>query len=125
MNHFFRPLFEAIHRMDADRFISFLTEDATFRFANMPALTGRDAIRAGVVAFFESFTSLSHRLTGTWVCGDTAIMEGEVTYARKDGSRVTLPCADFFTPSLGEVAPEQEGSETEHKGRPSSGAYLP
>jgi len=97
MNMPYDDLFRTIDRMDADGFVRFLTEDARFRFGNMPAIVGRQAIRDAVSAFFASITDLSHRVTGIYEQGNTAIVEGEVTYTRKDGSRVTLPFANFFT----------------------------
>lgn len=89
-------LFEAIDAMDADRFVGFLTPDATFRFGSAPAVAGRDAIREAVAGFFASIAGLSHTVTKVLRDGSCLVCIGEVTYVRHDGRRVPLPFADSF-----------------------------
>jgi ketosteroid isomerase-like protein len=96
-------LFRAIDAMDADRFVSFLAEDAVFRFGNGPEEKGREAIRETVAGFFGLISGLRHRLLGTWAHPDAVICRGEVTYRRKDGSEVTLPFADVLGIRGGEI----------------------
>jgi ketosteroid isomerase-like protein len=97
------PLFQAIDAMDANAFVSFLSQDAAFRFGNGPEVRGREAIREAVAGFFGTIAGLEHRLLGTWAHPDTVICRGEVTYTRKDGSDVTLPFADIFGVREGEI----------------------
>ena len=94
--HLLRQLFATIDSRDAERFVGFLTEDATFRFGSAPPVTGRDAIRGAVDDFFASIAGLSHELTTVLTSDATLICEGEVTYTRHDGSTITLPFADAF-----------------------------
>ncbi len=89
-------LFAAIDDKDADGFVSHLTEDASFRFGSAPAAVGRDAIRDGVSAFFESIAGLSHRVDRIVAQGATLITEGLVTYDRHDGRSVEIPFVDVF-----------------------------
>lgn len=89
-------VFEAIDRKDADGFVSFLTEDATFRFGSQEAVNGREAVRAAVAAFFESIEGLSHRVMDTWQGDGSLVMEGEVTYRTLDQREVTVPFVDVF-----------------------------
>ena len=91
-----RGLFAAIDAMDVDRFLAFLTTDASFRFGSSPAATGHDAIRAAVGGFFETIGSLSHAISTAFAEDQTLVCEGEVTYTRHDGSTITLPFADVF-----------------------------
>ncbi len=93
---FVAPLFRSIDAMDADRFASFLTRDAVFRFGNGPEVRGSDAIRATVAGFFGMIAGLEHRITDTWSQPGTVICRGEVTYTRKDGTKLTVPFADVF-----------------------------
>jgi ketosteroid isomerase-like protein len=93
---FVAPLFRAIDSMDPHAFVSFLAEDAVFRFGNAPELRGRDAIREAVAGFLDTISGLRHRLLGTWAHPDAVICRGEVTYTRKDGTEITLPFADLF-----------------------------
>ena len=97
-------MFAAIDAMDADAFVSFLTDDACFRFGNAPAVTGRANIRDGVGGFFGTIKALRHRLSHTWAYADAAICEGEVTYTRNDGSEVTVPFANVLHLTDGRVS---------------------
>ena len=89
-------LFASIDAMDTERFLGYLSENAQFRFGSNEVVMGREAIGQAVDAFFASIDGLEHRLMRTWVHPETTICEGEVTYTRKDGSKVTLPFVDLF-----------------------------
>lgn len=89
-------LFAAIDAKDADRFVGFLTPGGSFRFGSAPAAVGRDAVREAVAGFFESIRGLSHTLHKVIPLGNTLVAEGEVSYARHDGSTITLPFVDVF-----------------------------
>jgi len=60
MNERLKDLFVAIDRKDAEGFVSFLTEDADFRFANASVLHSRKVIREGVSSFFTSIKKIRH-----------------------------------------------------------------
>ncbi|HIH05421.1 TPA: nuclear transport factor 2 family protein [Candidatus Woesearchaeota archaeon] len=89
-------LFRAIDRMDSRAFAGFLAEDAVFRFGNMPEVKGRGAITTAVEQFFSSIRGLRHRILHAWEQGSHVIVQGEVTYTRKDGKVLTLPFANIF-----------------------------
>lgn len=91
-----QDLFAAIDARDAERFVSYLTADAIFRFGSTPQVAGRQAIREAVDAFFASIAGLSHSVSNSLAAGNTLICEGEVTYTRHNGSTITLPFADAF-----------------------------
>jgi len=92
----FDTLFASIDAMDAEGFVGFLAPDAVFRFGSAPQVEGRSAIRDAVGGFFQSIGGVHHELH-RFVAGDDSIFcEGEVTYTRLDGSKVTLPFADVF-----------------------------
>ena len=103
-NALFDRVFSAIDAMDSRGFAACLTEDARFRFGSAPAVEGREAIRDAVGQFFESIAGLSHALARSLAHGDALICEGEVTYTRHDGSRITLPFADVFELEDGLIA---------------------
>lgn len=96
-------LFAAIDRQDAAAFAAFLAEDARFTFGNLPAVTGRGAIREFVAGFFSSIRALSHSVPDAWQAGDAVMCRGEVTYIRHDGSTLTVPFANVFLMSGGAV----------------------
>ena len=89
-------LFAAIDAQDAASFVSFLTEDAVFRFGSAPPVQGREQIRAAVDAFFATIAGCRHTISNSLRSGSTLVCEGEVTYTRHDGSEITIPFADIF-----------------------------
>jgi ketosteroid isomerase-like protein len=89
-------LFASIDAMDPEAFVSFVTDDATFRYGSNPPTVGKPAIRDGVAAFFSTFKGLGHTLEGTWTHTDTVFVQGQVHYMRHDGSTVTLPFINCF-----------------------------
>lgn len=89
-------LFAAIDGQDTDTFLSFLTGDAEFRFGSSPELRGHDAIRQGVDGFFASIAGSTHKLQNVLNQGAMLVCEGQVTYRRRDDSRITLPFANVF-----------------------------
>lgn len=89
-------LFNAIDARDADRFVSFLTSDATFRFGSAAAVQGREPIAKAVGGFFADIAGLRHSVHTVIAENSTLVCEGDVTYTRHDGSQVTLPFADVF-----------------------------
>lgn len=89
-------LFASIDEMNVERFVRFLTPDATFRFGSAAPAKGEDEIREAVEGFFASISGCRHVL-GKIIAGDgTLVCEGEVTYTRHDGSEITLPFANVF-----------------------------
>lgn len=91
-----KRVFAAVDRKDAEGFAAFLTNDATFRFGNAEAVTGKAGIRDAVAGFFGSLTALSHHIERTWVAADSVACDGIVTYVRHDGLEIRLPFADVF-----------------------------
>ena len=89
-------LLASIDGKDTARFLSFLAEDAEFRFGNGPSTVGHAAIGAAVSGFFGTIARSRHELLGTWDGPDSAVAEGTVTYTRLDGSTLTLPFVDVL-----------------------------
>jgi len=89
-------LFTAIDAKDGATFVSYLTEDAVFRFGSAPPVQGRDAIKAAVEGFFTTIAACSHDISNTLRQDDTLVCEGVVTYTRHDGSEIALPFTDVL-----------------------------
>ena len=96
VRHGLDRLFVAIDTKDTDTFLSFLTDDATFRFGSAPAVSGKEVIRDAVDGFFSSIASSCHAVANVLREGAIQICEGEVTYQRLDGSRLSLPFTNVF-----------------------------
>jgi uncharacterized protein (TIGR02246 family) len=89
-------LFAAIDAKDTAAFAEFLTEDAVFRFGNGSPVRGRDAVREAVAQFFAGVQALKHTVQESWAVPGAAVMHGQVTYTRHDGSRLTVPFANVL-----------------------------
>lgn len=90
-------VFADIDAFDPDKFVAHLTPDVVFRFGNAEPVTGRAAVREAVAGFFATIDGLTHHIRNVWEVGDTAIVQIDVEYRRKDGKTVTVPNADILT----------------------------
>jgi ketosteroid isomerase-like protein len=99
-----RNLFAVTDSMDVATLASLFAEDAQVVFGNNQPLVGVDEIRTGLTAFFETIAGLHHEVVNTWNVGDDSINELKVTYDRKDGQQVTIPCVSIFhTDATGKI----------------------
>jgi hypothetical protein len=89
-------LFKTIDEMNADKFVTYLTDDAQFRFGNSPVVKGKLAIRDAVDGFYKSIKSLFHNCENLWINGDHIIYQGKVTYTRLDGNIVPVQFTNIF-----------------------------
>jgi len=91
-----RDILAAVDAKDTDKFLTFLSDDASFRFANAEAIDGKKGIGDMLKGFFESITGLSHALEEHWKTDNAVISRGQVTYTRLNGSTLTVPFANIF-----------------------------
>ena len=89
-------LFGRGEAFDSAGFISFFTDTPMYQFGNSEPCLTKPAIFDSVAAFFSAVSALYHDIRNIWEDGDTVFVEMDVIYWRKDGSSVTLPCADIF-----------------------------
>lgn len=89
-------LFKSIDSKRTDAFLSFLNEDALFRYGSNAEVIGRAAIGAAVDQFFATIQSSAHRLHRLWQQPDSAVCQGEVRYVRLDGRSVVVPFCNVF-----------------------------
>ena len=94
-------LFQTIDAMDAEAFAAEFTEDGTFRLGNPGPTVGREQVRQFVQGFFSSIGGLSHTIVavthGTWQMGKMHVVELEVVYTRKDGTKTeALPAVTII-----------------------------
>ena len=82
--------------MDVATITSLFAADGRVVFGNAEPLVGIDEIRTGLIAFFDTIAGLRHEIVNEWNVGDDAIVEFKVTYDRKDGQQVTIPCVTIF-----------------------------
>jgi len=91
-----RKLFAATDSMGVATVVSLFARDGQVVFGNGDPLVGIDEIRTGTSAFFDTIAGLHHTIVQEWNVGDDTIVELKVTYDRKDGQQVTLPCVTIF-----------------------------
>lgn len=91
-----RRLFAVVDTKDPTAFGEFLAEDACLRFGNAEPLVGREAIVAGIGAFFATIDGLRHRVVNQWYAGADTVAETEVTYQRLDGKSVAVPAVSIW-----------------------------
>jgi limonene-1,2-epoxide hydrolase len=91
-----RDLFATVDSMDLDKIIRLFAAEARVVFGNGQAMVGPDEIRAGITAFYDTIAGLHHGIVNEWNIGDDTIAEFGVSYNRKDGRQVTIPCVTIF-----------------------------
>jgi ketosteroid isomerase-like protein len=89
-------LFGRGEAFDSEGFISFFTDKPMYQFGNGEPCLNKAAIKASVDSFFAAVDALYHDIRNIWEIGDTAFVEMDVIYWRKDGTSIKLPCADIF-----------------------------
>ena len=99
-----RNVFATVDSMDVDTITPLFAADSRVVFGNGQPLVGIDEIRTGITAFFDAIAGLRHEIVNEWNLGDDAIIEFKVTYDRKDGQQVTIPCVTIFhTDAAGKI----------------------
>lgn len=89
-------LFKAVDAKDTERFLGFLTDEASFRFGSAPTVQGTEAIRNAVDGFFSTIAGCHHVLARIIAQDGVVFCEGEVTYSRHNGTEISLPFANVF-----------------------------
>jgi ketosteroid isomerase-like protein len=99
-----RNLFSVVDAMDVATVVSLFAEDGHVVFGNAAPAVGIDEIRTGITAFYDTIAGLHHEVVNEWNLGDDTIIELRVTYDRKDGQPVTIPCVTIFhTDAAGKI----------------------
>ncbi|MFP3501650.1 nuclear transport factor 2 family protein [Burkholderia sp. SIMBA_062] len=88
---FATSLYEVCDSMDEQRFASFLTEDCRFVYANSEPVVGRNEAAAYVAGFMALIAGIKHNLVEVWQCDDVIVSRMNVTYTRKDQTKLTVP----------------------------------
>ena len=89
-------VFGAVDSMRGEAMAAFMTPDGSFTFGNAEPAVGRAAIAAATNHFFGMVAGLSHRIEDVWEQDRTVVVRLAITYTRKDGRSVVLPCANVW-----------------------------
>lgn len=90
-DNFILDMYRAIDAKDSVGMCNFLTEDAIFKFANLPAVEGKSNIIAFLDGFFQSIKAIQHTQIESWNSGNAWFASGTVTYTRHDDSQLIVP----------------------------------
>ena len=91
-----REYFASVDKLNVDNIIANFVEDGRFRFGNAEPAVGKEAIRDALAEFFSAINAMHHENVGLWLGDNSAVFEAQVTYTRRDGTTVTLPCASIL-----------------------------
>ncbi|MCB8999348.1 MAG: nuclear transport factor 2 family protein [Bacteroidales bacterium] len=89
-------LFKSIDESDTKTFLTFLDDNANFKFANMPVVSGKKNIGEFLDGFFKSIRSLSHKNLEIYELEGIRFVNGNVTYTRHDGSTLSVDYSNTF-----------------------------
>jgi ketosteroid isomerase-like protein len=99
-----RNVFALTDAMDIAAVVALFATDARVVFGNSQPMVGVDEIHAGTTAFYDTIAGLHHEIVNEWNFGNDTIVELKVTYDRKDGQQVTIPCVTIFhTDAAGKI----------------------
>ena len=91
-----KQLFSRGEAFVSEGFIAFFTDDPVYQFGNFEPCLDKAAIKKSADNFFSNISGVYHDIKIMWEVGDVVFVEMDVTYWRKDGSIITLPCFDIF-----------------------------
>lgn len=89
-------LFQAIDIFDTKKFASYLDENASFWFANMPVVIGRNNVFDFVAGFFQGIKGISHKNLEIYELDGLRFVNGNVTYTRHDNSTLSVDFSNTF-----------------------------
>lgn len=89
-------LLRSIDERDWDTFVSYLTDDAEFRYGSGSTAVGRESIKSAADMAVSPFAAVEHEIVSVWEGPDSTVVEGKVTYEWPDGYRQTLGFVNRF-----------------------------
>jgi len=104
----FEKLFKAIDVSDTEAFLSFLSDEAVFKFGNLQPVPGKDNIRVFIDGFFKSIDHTIHSDIKEYNIDRVWFTTGNVEYKRKDGSILAVPFCNKFEMNGGDLIQQYE-----------------
>jgi len=89
-------LFALVDAIDVPALTPLFAEDGRVVFGNSQPLVGIGEIRIGLTNFYDTIAGLHHEVVREWNVDRDTIVQLKVTYDRKDGQQVTIPCVTIF-----------------------------
>lgn len=92
-NNFVKEMYSVVDAKSGAALAAMMTEDAVFRFANMPPVEGREAITVFLDNFYQSINNIRHEQLKDWQLGDIRFATGIVNYTRHNNTVLRVPFA--------------------------------
>ena len=96
MSNWTRDYFDDVDNMRLDEWIARHSDDIVVRFGNNPPAHGKAEVAGNIGHFWSLIGGLKHTLVNTWEVDETAIVEADIDYLRKDGATVKVPCISIL-----------------------------
>lgn len=90
-NKFIPDLYNAIDAKNTAKLVGNMTGDSIFRFANLPAVEGKENIAAFLDGFFQSIKAIRHSNLEYWNTAGVWFVTGNVNYTRHNDSVLKVP----------------------------------
>jgi hypothetical protein len=90
-DNFVYDMYAAVDSMKAENLMVFLADNGIFKFANAPAVEGKDNIKLFLDGFYKSIKGIRHDQIEDWQVNGTRFAIGRVTYTRHDDSILQVP----------------------------------
>ncbi|MFP4059023.1 MAG: nuclear transport factor 2 family protein [Bacteroidales bacterium] len=84
-------MYKKVDQADPEGVASYLTDDAIFRFANIPAVQGKENIITFLKVFYEQIKRISHYDFEFFEAKEALIANGIVKYTRLNGTELEVP----------------------------------
>jgi ketosteroid isomerase-like protein len=91
-----RAAYAAVEKNDIETYVTYFTEDCSYKVGNFDPVAGHDGIRALATPLVEMFSSVTHDIKDLWEADGTVFCEMDITYNRKDGKIAIIPCVDII-----------------------------
>lgn len=99
----------AFNAHDADRILSYMTDDCVFEASAGPDVdgekfTGKEAVKKAFEDVFKNYPDAHWGNTRHFISGERAVSEWTFTGTKQDGSKVEVTGCDLFTFRDGKIA---------------------
>jgi len=94
-----RAMIAALDCADIERMLQYMTDDVVTAFGNFPELAGKEAFRTLFRQVEGSVSSIHHDIHDLWHVADdpdVLVVRMTVSYTRRDGGTISLPCCNVF-----------------------------
>ena len=93
----------AVDAGDAAAFATWFSDDASYRFANAPALSGRDSVEAATAGACDALPWVRHTVDQVAHVGDQLFCRFTISTADPEGRQVDLPCVTVIWIADGQI----------------------